>query len=92
MDSDDEDADIDLDNLDNEHKSESIGLLYNEIENETSESTICKLILKLKTSPDGYWKVNECCDSNRELCHNPPLVKSTSYFKKLREKQRNINY
>jgi len=52
-----------------------------------SESSTCKLILKLKTTTEGYWKINESCsanDPNRELYHDPPLVKTGSYFKKLR--------
>jgi len=51
----------------------------------------CKLILKLKTNSDGFWILNESCDafSNlNTLYHDPPLVACSSYYKKLRERQR----
>lgn len=54
----------------------------------------CKLILKLKTSPEGFWKLNESCSSATDLTsffHDPPLVPTQSYYKKIKERQRNFN-
>lgn len=51
----------------------------------------CKLILKLKTSQEGYWILNDCCDAATDLntlYHEPPLVNCYSYHKKLKERQR----
>ena len=54
----------------------------------------CKLILKLKTNTDGLWVLNESCDAYANLntlYHDPPLVACSSYYKKLKDRQRSTN-
>ena len=47
--------------------------------------------MKLKTTAEGFWKINECCDESRieNIYHDPPLVKTSSYYKKLRQRRSN---
>jgi len=79
FDSEDEDADA-------ASGSGGISNLLSDINHHLESDACCKMILKLKTGADGYWKVNEYCEANREIYHDPPLVKTSSYFKKLKEK------
>lgn len=58
------------------------------LEANKSAPTQCRLKLKLKTNAEGLWIVDLDSPHNKYMFHEPPLAKTTRYYRKLRTVQR----